>query len=353
MDHHVAREFASPSSADFGLPDDLLTLAVDGGTTNTRARLLRGGLVLSEARRAVGARDVATTGAAAALAAAIRDTIAEACRAAGVERPDRIVASGMLTSEVGLAALPHAPAPAGLDDLARAAVALDRPDVAPMPILLVPGVRTPAGDGADGWAGTDVMRGEECEVIGLCAILLRDGQLSPGRDRRLAFLLPGSHTKLVVVDWSSDGPRILSSHTTLAGELLATLSRHTILAASLPGELPRVLDPVAVESGARLARRDGLGRAAFLVRIAALARDWSAEQRAAFLIGAVAADDLVHLGRIPRLAAGTDALVLVGGAEPLRGTYAGLLGRPAIPATGEHAAALGAALVGKRRADLR
>lgn len=338
-----------PDLLDLSPPASCVTVAVDGGTTNTRARVLRGLSPTSEARRAVGARDVALGGGPAPLAEAIRDVIIKACRLAGVDRPDRVVASGMLTSEVGLTAVPHAPAPAGVEDLARAAVERDLPEVAPRPILLIPGVRTPPGDGPDGWARADVMRGEECEAIGLAARMRRQGLLDPRERRRLAFLLPGSHTKLLVAEWTLGSFRILSSYTTLAGELLATLARHTILAASLPAELPQELDQEALEAGVRLGREVGLGRAAFLVRIAALSLDWSPEQRAGFLIGAVVAEDVGQLMRHPSLGGDCDSLLVVGGSEPLRGVYARLIPRPVTPLACDHASAVGAALVAQAR----
>ncbi len=65
--------------------------ALDGGTTNTRVRLLHDGQVVAVARRGVGVRD-AVLGAASgerALEKAIRDAIAEVLRAAGKCTPRR------------------------------------------------------------------------------------------------------------------------------------------------------------------------------------------------------------------------------------------------------------------------
>src|SRR5206468_7599077 len=95
--------------------------------------------------------------------------------------------------------------------------------------------------------------------------------------------------------------RIVRSHTTLAGEVTATLARHTLLAASLPGALPDEPDPPSLEAGARLVGRVGLGRAAFLVRVAGLTGALTPSQRAAFWVGAVVADDADHLARHPIL----------------------------------------------------
>src|SRR5262249_50876039 len=141
------------------------------------------------------------------------------------------------------------------------------PEVDDRPILVVPGVRTPAAEGPDGWFESDVMRGEECETLGAHAALIAEGRIVPGQ--AALFLWPGSHTKLVAVD--ADGG-IARSFTPLAGEILQAGGRHTLLAASLPADWPDELDPDAAQDGARAAGRHGLGRAAFLVRIAALGR---------------------------------------------------------------------------------
>lgn len=332
-----------------GEPPQSWTVALDGGTTNTRARLLRGDRVVATARRAVGVRDAVASGGPEALAGAVREALAEVCRAAGGVRPDRIVAAGMLTSEVGLAAVPHVEAPAGLDELARGAALRLLPEVADRPILLVPGVRTTPSPGPDGWADADVMRGEECETLGALQAPAPGLPMS-----RRAFLWPGSHTKLVEVDAAG---RIARSTTTLAGELMAAVARHTLLAASLPGDWPEEPDPEALAAGARLARRDGLGRAAFLVRVAALVGALKTEQRAAFWIGAVAALDADQLARHPILEGG--ATLWVGGRQPQRRLYAeSLAGRRDGPVTAldddpaEVAAAIGALAVARRHAEL-
>ncbi|MGC8642436.1 MAG: 2-dehydro-3-deoxygalactonokinase, partial [Isosphaeraceae bacterium] len=232
---------------------------------------------------------------------------------------DLIVASGMLTSEVGLLTVPHLDAPAGLDELARAVVVRTVPEIGAQPIHFVPGLRTPPEDGPDGWMRADVMRGEECETLGAWFALVDRGHVPT--DRGLAFLWPGSHTKLVEVDQQG---KIARSQTSLAGEFVQAIARHTLIAASLPAALPDRLDQGAAEAGARADREQGLERAAFLVRLAALGNTMSPEERAAFWIGAVVADDVGHLLRHPMLAERRP--VFVGGREPLRTWYARWLG---------------------------
>jgi 2-dehydro-3-deoxygalactonokinase len=168
------------------------------------------------------------------------------------------------------------------------------------------------------------------------------------------FLWPGSHTKLVAMDRAG---RIARSTTTLAGELTAAVAGHTLLAASLPEPWPDAPDAGALAAGARLAGRQGLLRAAFLVRIAALAGTWGPRERAAFWIGAVAADDVACLARHPILAEAVP--VWVGGSPARRALYASALAaRHRGPVTAldddlaEKASALGALAIARRRDEL-
>ncbi len=319
-------------------------VALDGGTTNTRARLIEDGRIVATTRRAVGARDTAFSGGPGPLAGAVRACLDELELLAGGPLGP-IVAAGMLTAEVGLVAVPHAVAPAGLEELARGLAVRTLPELGGRTVSFIPGVRTPAGPGPDGWAEADVMRGEECETLGAWTLLGRP----PGRR---VFLWPGSHTKLVELD---DAGRIARSHTTLAGELWAAVAGHTLLAASLPaaGAVPERPDPEALEAGRRLVERSGLARAAFAVRLAALGGALGPESRAAFWLGAVVADDAANLLRHPILA-GSDPLV-IGGRQPQRGLFTRWLkGRYAGPVEvldddqADRASALGALAIAER-----
>ena len=290
-------------------------VAIDGGTTNTRARLLDRGEIVATARRGVGVRDSVISGSAAhPLIQAIRECLDEVLE----KSPGpihRIVAAGMLSSEVGLAAVPHLIAPCGIAELAAGSVERLFLELHELPIFFIPGIKTPASNGPDGWADCDVMRGEEVETFGAMESI--ENLKFP-----CAFLWPGSHSKLVLID---ENRRISRSFTTLAGELTATLASQTLIAKSLPMTLPDHPDPLAIESASRIVRRDGLGRAAFLVRIADLTGAMDEHQRASFWVGAVIAEDAAHLATHPILA---DPLPLwIGGRNPQRTLYAQSLGK--------------------------
>lgn len=357
-------------------------IALDGGTTNTRARLLRGRQIVATARRSVGVRDnlqpetseppqagsdriplaIAAKGQRALLAQAIREVLdelllptshsADQASSGHALQPEYIAAAGMLSSEIGLVAVPHVEAPAGPDEVARGVSRNHIPAISELPIYFIPGIRTPPGKGPDGWFAADVMRGEEVETWGAYAALRESEEITAGEPQ--AFLWPGSHTKLVEVDGAG---RIIRSHTSLAGEFLQVVAHHTLLAASLPGRLPDQVDRDAAEAGGRAVARDGLGRAAFLIRIADLTGALNAFERASFWIGAVVGSDVDSIARHSILAPGRP--VWVGGREPLRSLFATWLGRrhrgtvtALSDALAESASSLGALDIVSRRIEL-
>jgi 2-dehydro-3-deoxygalactonokinase len=102
--------------------------------------------------------------------------------------------------------------------------------------------------------------------------------------------------------------------------------------------------------------RGGIGRAAFLVRVAALTETLGPEERASFWIGAVVADDVARLASHPILQG--QAPVWVGGRQPLRDLYATLLGQRHAGRVvtiddelAEKASAMGAMAVARRRGE--
>jgi len=292
---------------------DACILYVDGGTTRTRAWAAVGDRVVASAQLAAGARDAARAGG---LADAVRGLFAEVesrCRTGGEPAPVLAVAAGMITSPQGLLHVGHVDAPAGARDLARAARCEVLPEVGPLRIVFVPGVRTAGSRPAtlDTVHECDVMRGEEALALGL----VRRGNLAgPGM-----LLSLGSHWKAVHVDAAG---RVARSVSTLSGELVEALRRHTILACSLPSEWPPVLPPDWLAAGIEEGRRRGLPRAGYEVRLLDQNVACEPADRLAFLVGAViaAAEDTlipatvgtppdVVLAGPPALAAAWEAVV--------------------------------------------
>jgi 2-dehydro-3-deoxygalactonokinase len=81
------------------------------------------------------------------------------------------------------------------------------------------------GVSQSGAAGADVMRGEEVQVLGAVAA----GRVPP--DTLICH--PGTHAKWIVME----AGRIASFRTMMTGELFSLLSKHSILAEQLKGEV--------------------------------------------------------------------------------------------------------------------
>ncbi len=292
-------------------------ITIDSGTTNTRVCLWRQGRLLSHSGAPVGVRDCVASGSNHVLKQAIRTAIEAVLADADTpaQRVDLALASGMITSALGLYELAHLAAPAGIAELAAGMVRADMPDVCAMPLWFVPGVRnTPSELGMHHVEAMDMMRGEEVEVIGLVQRF--------GLARASTIVLPGSHTKFVSLDAQQ---RIAGCATTLAGELLQVLTEHTLLSKSLGAAFADTLHVGLLRAGAAAARKTGLTRACFSVRTLELFGDCARNERANFLLGAVLGEDVMALRHSRAISVSPDAPILIAGKAMLSQAFAQLI----------------------------
>lgn len=290
-----------------------MIFTIDGGTTNTRIVLLENGQTLDRVKLKIGAGSSAAAGSNRALVAAIRDGIATLLAKHGIAgaSPDAIYASGMLTSEFGLAEVAHLTAPVGVSELHAGLCTVRIPEISDCPITLIPGVRNAADDNPEtGILFADMMRGEETELFGLAHAYRLE--------KSYTAVLPGTHTKVIRVD---EEGRIASCRTTLGGELLAVIPEQTILRPSVPHPL---ISPDAdlrwLETGRDAAESLGVSCACFRARVLATRYGLGAADVGAFLAGAILSPDI---GTIAALAGNTP--ILLGGSEPLRSVFSRLL----------------------------
>ena len=288
-------------------PEPPARIFLDVGSTNSRAWLVRDGQIIDSRSLPVGVRDSAREG----HTGGVRRAIAELVRA--LAPPDGrfvLAAAGMISSAQGIAEIPHITAPASAQDLARASVATDVPDIAPVPLVLVPGIRTTDAGGVC----ADVMRGEETLVVGLL-----DSGMMTGAD---LLLNAGSHWKLIALD---DQDRIARSRTSLGGEVVHAVQTATLLSASLPAGPLSVVLPDWLEAGATAADEHGLLRALFSVRLLDQRGGLTPEERFAWMAGACIGDDVRALARAGMLPPGVR--VLVSGPGGIPASWAHLLRR--------------------------
>lgn len=114
---------------------------IDCGTTNTRVYIVdREGKIIASGERRVGVRNTSMTGSKDTLRNGLCEAIEQAAANAKITLKDIsfAIASGMITSEIGLIELPHLIAPIGLEDLAAHAELVSGRQLLPLdiPILL-------------------------------------------------------------------------------------------------------------------------------------------------------------------------------------------------------------------------
>ena len=268
----------------FPLNQSDAVICVDMGTTNTRVWLVVGKEIVAREGASIGVRDSARTG----NTNIIYRTLKELFGALQAEaqslghKPALILGTGMITSSLGLLEIEHVSAPAGEQELAQAMRQLSNAQISELPIWLVPGVRTgPAQPEIADLSDVDVIRGEET----LCVGLMHLGMLGP----HATLLNLGSHWKAITLDGFG---RIASSFTTLSGELIHAVQKHTVLSSALPQDRFTELDFPWLEQGRAQQKMSGFSRALFCVRILEQKFRLTPLQLSSFLLGAVVGSDL-------------------------------------------------------------
>lgn len=210
-----------------------------------------------------------------------------------------LVISGMASSSIGMRELAYRELPLPIDGSALAAERVAPRGDFPHALLLVSGVRS----------HDDVLRGEETQLIGACALAPAD-QAASARTR--VFVFPGTHSKHVEVR----GTLAVALRTYMTGEFFALLSRQSILANSVAsGSNLSGPEPLAsFDQGVRAGAADNLLHAAFRVRTRALLDNAAPTENYHYLSGLLIGAELREL-------AGQDAAITLVGADPLRAAY--------------------------------
>ncbi|MUH36274.1 2-keto-3-deoxy-galactonokinase [Zobellia amurskyensis] len=182
-----------------------------------------------------------------------------------------IVASGMLSSSIGMHELNYANMPLafnGEDLISKYIPFDDMPD-----LLLVSGAKTDA----------DVMRGEEVQAIGLSKAL--------SKHEKGILLLPGTHCKHITFE-----ANVFKDFTTyMTGELFDTIGKHTILSASLTSATWDVSFQDIFLKGVKKGLADQQMQSLFSIRANTLINQVSGEQNFYFLSGLMIGGELASL----------------------------------------------------------
>jgi 2-dehydro-3-deoxygalactonokinase len=274
----------------------------DWGTTSFRLRFVSrlSRQVLLETRKGAGVKELHSAGPVEGATRAERfaQVLREALRELHPQLPEAgrgeqhpVVISGMASSSIGWKELPYANVPLALD---RPAACYEKFELTVpglgsslVPVFLLSGVAT----------GSDIMRGEETEVVGL---LSQPEFSSLGKES--VVVLPGSHSKHVYLR----GGMLVDFQTYMTGELFEVLGTRSILSASVEfskerfaGEpeaaLPGGEAEAAFLEGVDCARRKGLAQGLFRVRTRSVLQKVDPGVNARFLSGLLIGAELNNL----------------------------------------------------------
>lgn len=267
-------------------------ITIDGGTTNTRLRLVRAGDIVSEERFSMGAKDCLSGNIA--YKELTKNKIKDLLSKSQMTEKDitAILASGMLTSEAGLYHAPYVEAPAGIGSLHRAMKSANV-GISSIPCYFIPGVKI-SSENTD---FCEVMRGEESEFIGLASLM----------EPSSVCILPGSHTKHIFFD---DDKNITSFRTFLTGEMFSAIAQNTILLSSVDMSVSK-FDESYLLLGYDKAGELGVNRALFHTRIMDKLFGKNKKELYSYFLGVILRDDVSSLADCKRH-------IYVGGKHQLR-----------------------------------
>lgn len=276
-------------------------ITIDGGTTNTRIALLKNREIIDIIKLNVGVRACIENPIL--LQSEIKCAIEKILINNNLKEENviRILASGMLTSEFGLCNLEHIKTPVGIHELHNSMYETVLKEISNIPFVFIRGVKNAAASYED----SDIMRGEETELIG---IMKREyGQC--------IYVLPGSHSKIIQVD---EFGKIIDFSTMLTGEMIFSLSQHTILKDAVDLNITEINHEFLLK-GYDYCKSNGINKALFKVRILKNIFKRSTEEIYSFFMGSVLCGDIEEIIK-------TDAKnVVIGGKSQIKNALSQIL----------------------------
>lgn len=278
----------------------MIYITIDGGTTNTRVSLVNSNKIIKTVKLSMGARS--GIDGSDELKREIKKAVLSLQSILGEkEHIERILASGMITSEFGLYNLPHLSAPAGVAELNLGMHEEIIADISDIPFVFIPGIKTSGSALED----TDMMRGEETELIGISE-KLQSGCI---------YVLPGSHSKLIKTD---EQGRISSFVTTLTGEMIFALSQSTILKDAVDFSQTET-DFEHLNSGYKYCCQKGINEALFKTRVLKNVFKATPRELYSFYLG------VVLCAEINELIKAEENKIIIGGKEQIKKAMIDLL----------------------------
>lgn len=263
---------------------DFRFISCDWGTSNFRIRMVEvpSFIILAEVKNNRGVADFSTSE-----PKAFENHLLEALNQLDKQleisiSTEPLMISGMASASIGWRELPYAELPVSLD--ASDLICVTLPEISHRESKLTP--RLISGLRSE----SDVMRGEEVELMGLLSRQEAANYLNACR-----VILPGTHSKHIVVRDN----QILNFNTHMTGELFGLLSQHSVLKHSFhPVDFDRSFSPDAFAEGVESVMRNGLSENLFKVRSLSLLKGATAHWCYHFLSGLCIGHELLSLVQV-------------------------------------------------------
>lgn len=247
-------------------------LTFDVGTTNSRIRIWIEDKISEDIKLPFGIKDTSLV-----LEKKLFESVENIKQKYG--EIDSIIASGMITSNLGLCEVPHVEVPVTIEKLASK-VCLK--ELFGIPTFYIPGIKTL--EKIENLNFNDVIRGEEVEVFGLFKIL--------DINKKSLIILPGTHNKFILV---TPNKEIVDFTTTISGELLYNLTNNTILKNSLDSSFCKKINYKFLEMGFEHSKKRGFGKTLFSLRSLDIFNNVTIDEKTSYLLGTVIQNDIETL----------------------------------------------------------
>lgn len=285
---------------------------IDSGTTNTRIYILDDHhRILASGSKKVGVRDTSITGTRDKLKNGVASLFFEVLKENKIAESQVkfAIASGMITSEIGLIEIPHLVAPIGLKELSEGIEKVEDNNVLPIsrPVYFIRGIKNnfPPNATIHDLRLTDFMRGEEVQWIG--AIKMKN------ISEPCNVVTLSSHTKVMHIDGNQ---RFVHSITTLSGQFFEAITASTNIGKSIKlieNERENTYTQKEIIGVAKMCvEKAGLGRTMLMPRFMETLLDTTSQERIWFLDAAIATDDMKAFDEMAALGFGTNRYILYG-----------------------------------------
>lgn len=294
-------------------------ITIDMGTSNTRVMLWdQNKKLVAKVKMEVGAHVTAMDGNDRRLKETVKTGISQVILDGGIsfKQIRMVLASGMITSELGLYEVPHVLTPAGSKELASGIVERCFEELDSIPILLIPGIKNRETAEQKNINMLDMMRGEEAEAVGLIS------HLPKGNSYILIF--PGSHTKVIQVN---EYGQIIACMTTLGGELLESVTKYTILSDAAEKEFVKEQNyqKELILEGQREVKQWGVTRALFLARVRKNCLKQSASEIQNYLLGVIVQSDVEAIKKWIEEKHMTNSQIIITGRAVIRRAFGDIM----------------------------